>query len=670
MRKLVNLPSASQLTLDHSAKPDGSRLIVAFDFDGTLTTRDTLLAFIRYSRGTGALLRALLCYAPLLVLMKLHLYPNDKAKQKVFSHFFRGMRLTDFDALCQRFAADNRHLLRSKGLDTVRQAKANGAEVLIVSASIDNWVQPFFPSVKVLGTQVEVEDGQLTGRFLTANCYGQEKVNRILTLYPDRETYHLTAYGDSRGDRELLAFADESYFRPFRSRHDLWELGLGLLILLLLVALNGMMFMKYDGLFNVLGADYGSVLSNYFHVSGFDPITYKVLTEWGMDYDVLRHPLLPYLMYLPYWLNQGLISLTGINGAMYVAAAIILGCGFLSAIFLYRMLYELLGLGRCDASLLTLLFFSFGYVLVTYFVPDHFGISLMLILFSLYTVGNAWQEGRLLRWWQTALLFIITSGVTLTNGAKVYAAEWIVRGRRFFQWRYFLLAVVLPSLLMVGAGMLEERIYVYPKQQAERQYFKAHKAEMIAKARKNHERYKNAPWVIHKGTPLGKGSLLKWTDITTPRCETLIENVFGEPIQLHSEWVLEDILISYRPVLLEYRSWVNYAVEGLIVLLFLAGIACGWRNCLLWMVLLGIVPDALMHLGFGFAINEVSIMATHWIYVIPIALGCLMLRLQGHWLWGLRLLLLALTAYLFVHNVGLIASWMQQAPVYTGFWYE
>ena len=88
--------------------------------------------------------------------------------------------------------------------------------MLIVSASIDNWVQPFFAQVKVLGTQIEVVNGKLTGQFLSKNCYGQEKVNRILTLYPNRQDYHLTAFGDSRGDKELLAWADESHFKPFR----------------------------------------------------------------------------------------------------------------------------------------------------------------------------------------------------------------------------------------------------------------------------------------------------------------------------------------------------------------------------------------------------------------------------------------------------------------------
>ena len=185
--------------------------IYAFDFDGTLTTRDTLLEFICFACGAPRFLLGFLLHAPLLVLMKLRLYPNGKAKQRVFTWFFKGMPVEAFDALCQDFANTHRHLLRPDVVRVLEQALAEGSEVLIVSASIDNWVQPFFPSVTVLGTQIEVADGRLTGRFLTPNCYGQEKVRRILALHPDRADYHLTAYGDSRGDREMLAFADEGH---------------------------------------------------------------------------------------------------------------------------------------------------------------------------------------------------------------------------------------------------------------------------------------------------------------------------------------------------------------------------------------------------------------------------------------------------------------------------
>ena len=75
--------------------------LFAFDFDGTLTTRDTLIEFIRYACGTARFLLGFLLYSPLLVMMKLRLYSNGKAKQKVFAHFFKGMTIDAFDTLCQ-----------------------------------------------------------------------------------------------------------------------------------------------------------------------------------------------------------------------------------------------------------------------------------------------------------------------------------------------------------------------------------------------------------------------------------------------------------------------------------------------------------------------------------------------------------------------------------------
>ena len=215
--------------------------LYCFDFDGTLTTSDTLLEFIRYAKGTGRFLMVFLMYSPLLILMKLHLFPNWKAKQLIFAHLFAGMRIEKFDALCRDFAEEYQHLLRPKGVTLVHEALVAGAQVFIVSASIDNWVRPFFKvrgldGVRVLGTQIEVIDGRLTGKFKSNNCYGAEKVHRIteaLSASPsatfpastsslastasfDRSQYEIEAFGDSRGDQEMLAFADKGHYKPFR----------------------------------------------------------------------------------------------------------------------------------------------------------------------------------------------------------------------------------------------------------------------------------------------------------------------------------------------------------------------------------------------------------------------------------------------------------------------
>ena len=197
--------------------------IYCFDFDGTLTTSDTLLEFIKYAKGRDRFLMVFLMYSPLLVLMKLHLYPNWKAKQQIFAHLFAGMRIEKFDALCRGFAEESQHLLRPKGITLMHEALVAGAQVFIVSASIDNWVRPFFDirnlkGVQVLGTQIEVEDGKLTGRFKSNNCYGKEKVHRITEVLKslERSEYEIEAFGDSRGDKEMLAFADKGHFKPFR----------------------------------------------------------------------------------------------------------------------------------------------------------------------------------------------------------------------------------------------------------------------------------------------------------------------------------------------------------------------------------------------------------------------------------------------------------------------
>ena len=188
------------------------RKIVVFDFDGTLTTRDTLLEFIKYACGGLSFYAGFLLYSPILFLMKLQLYPNWKAKQLIFAHFFKGWDYCKFQSACDGFAKQTERI-RNKETETILKRHAqHGDTIYVVSASIDDWVKPCctqVADVMVLGTKIDVNDnGIVTGRFLTKNCYGQEKVNRLLEVEPNRNEYELYAYGDSRGDKEMIEFAD------------------------------------------------------------------------------------------------------------------------------------------------------------------------------------------------------------------------------------------------------------------------------------------------------------------------------------------------------------------------------------------------------------------------------------------------------------------------------
>ncbi|NDW08371.1 HAD-IB family hydrolase [Dysgonomonas sp. 520] len=186
-------------------------VIAAFDFDGTITTKDTLFDFIKFYHGKTKLLLGMIWLSPVLILFKLGFIRNDRAKQKLFSHFFKGVNINDFNLVCANYSLRIDSICKAKTLERIKWHRNQNHQVVIISASVENWIKPW--ALKsglgdVLATQIEVEGDILTGRFSSPNCYGQEKVNRLKETFPNREDYTLYAYGDSRGDKELLAYAD------------------------------------------------------------------------------------------------------------------------------------------------------------------------------------------------------------------------------------------------------------------------------------------------------------------------------------------------------------------------------------------------------------------------------------------------------------------------------
>lgn len=188
--------------------------VVVFDFDGTLTRHDSFLEFVRFVHGRKALWFGLLRHAGALLLMMLHLVDHSRVKERVFSTFFRGMPYTTFCELGRSFAEQVDRWNKDEMLSQLKHHVEKGDRVYVVTASVEEWVCPWCERqgvLHVIGTQVETDkEGRLTGRFKTKNCYGAEKVMRLLAWEPNRKEYRLKAYGDSRGDREMLQFADEA----------------------------------------------------------------------------------------------------------------------------------------------------------------------------------------------------------------------------------------------------------------------------------------------------------------------------------------------------------------------------------------------------------------------------------------------------------------------------
>lgn len=196
------------------------KTIVAFDFDGTLTKKDSFLEFIKFSKGKISFYINLPLLALLWMAFKINIITRDKAKAMVFSIFFKGMPLHEFDNFGKLFSEKIDGFLRKEALKTIEKYAKNNSEVIIVSASIENWIQPWAlkNGIKtVLATKIAFDSkGLLTGKFSSENCRRIEKVNRLLVEFPNRMEYKLIALGNSVGDKELIKFADEGFWNSIK----------------------------------------------------------------------------------------------------------------------------------------------------------------------------------------------------------------------------------------------------------------------------------------------------------------------------------------------------------------------------------------------------------------------------------------------------------------------
>lgn len=197
------------------------REIAFFDFDGTITTKDTLLEFIKFTKGRFAFALGFFLNSPYLLAYKARIISNQSAKEKILSFFFRNTSVDIFKGYCHEFSATVLpRLIRPGALQEIRRLQQNGTVVVIVSASPENWIRHWADDMQVqlLASQLEVKEGRITGKLIGKNCHGEEKVRRIMESYILSDYDHVLAYGDTSGDKPMLQLAKTSFFRPFREK--------------------------------------------------------------------------------------------------------------------------------------------------------------------------------------------------------------------------------------------------------------------------------------------------------------------------------------------------------------------------------------------------------------------------------------------------------------------
>ena len=192
--------------------------IAFFDFDGTITSKDTLPEIIKFQKGILSFYTGILLHLPWLLGYKLGLISNDTAKQKLLKYFFGGMQEEVFQQNCDAFASTRLdRLIRPEALQEIGKLKTDNTEIVVVSASAGCWIRKWsdLHRLELVSTSLEIKTGRITGRIAGINCHGQEKVRRIRERWNLEEFDEVYAYGDTKADKPMLALATKSFYKPF-----------------------------------------------------------------------------------------------------------------------------------------------------------------------------------------------------------------------------------------------------------------------------------------------------------------------------------------------------------------------------------------------------------------------------------------------------------------------
>ena len=193
--------------------------LALFDFDGTLTTRDSFICFLQFTHGLFYFYLAFFCLLPILISYKLKVLRNDMAKEYVLKFFYRGWKKERLEAAGEAWVRSKlSSILIEDGIKKLEEHRENGDEVWLVTASCRPWIEPWCSAINLnfICTEMEYVDGKATGRLLHGNNYGPEKEKRIRMSIDLSRFTSIYAYGDSSGDTEMLNLSTHPHYKPFQ----------------------------------------------------------------------------------------------------------------------------------------------------------------------------------------------------------------------------------------------------------------------------------------------------------------------------------------------------------------------------------------------------------------------------------------------------------------------
>lgn len=207
-----------KIPVENDKQSNTNKKIVAyFDFDGTITTRDTLLPFLVYTVGYIKFILRLPLILPVILLYLTKVITNEIAKEKVLTILLKGKKENSIEKKAKGFASCSiDKYIKPEIFAKLEYHQEHNHTIILVSANLGIYLRYWAIRHRidgVIATELDFYDGRFTGKLATRNCYGEEKVKRLVKYLDGNQNFSYSyGYGNSRGDYELLNFVNEAYF--------------------------------------------------------------------------------------------------------------------------------------------------------------------------------------------------------------------------------------------------------------------------------------------------------------------------------------------------------------------------------------------------------------------------------------------------------------------------
>lgn len=376
-----------------------------------------------------------------------------------------------------------------------------------------------------------------------------------------------------------------------------------------------------------------------FHISGYDNFLVNIIKDpMHYAYATIRHPLLSLYM-LP--LHIVYCILQSNYFIMCIVAGLTAGANF----YMYLILTKIVGINKIEATILTLLFISFGYILLMGITLESYPFSLFLLIYSLYYIGLRIKQNIPIKIKQYIILFFLTAGVTLTNGLKIIVAIIFEHFsfKKKFLWALYISITFLIAIIPVYVGT---KLFI---NKANETSSSANPVQIISSKQSINEKTNTSK----------QPGFLDFIDFNTPFIPAVIHNFIEEPIIYHdSKLDTRNSNLQNNIILTNYSKPFHFIIPIGLFLISMFSLIISFRNNFVQYLAYFYAIDILIHIVFRFGLNEAYIFAPHWIMIIPILIGFFLKKLPIRFRRIVTFAFTILSLYLLIENVQMLSSYL------------